>query len=134
VPTVTLSPAAAGRPALPARAPSSVRDTAQLTIDLDHTLRTGTLRVWLDGALVVNQNLEGRVTKNIAGIKIRRGRVEETLHVNPGKHVVRVRVAWAGNSKDESVSGTFDPGMTRRLEIRLGRLRKNLSVRWSQHS
>jgi serine/threonine-protein kinase len=134
VPTVSLSPSATGRPTLPARAPASAGAAARLTIDLEHTLRTGTLRVWLDGTLVVKEDLEGRVTKNIAWIKIRNGRVEETLHVNPGKHVVRVRVAWADNSKDESVSGTFDAGMTRRLEIRLGRLRKNLSVQWSQQS
>ena len=82
----------------------------------------------------MNERLAGRVTKNIAWIKLRNGSVEETLQVNPGTHVVRVQVAWEDHSEDESVSGMFDAGMTRRLEILLGRLRKNLSVQWRQQS
>jgi hypothetical protein len=41
-----------------------------------------------------------------------------------------VQVAWEGNERTERIAGTFKPGVTRRLFVRLGRLRKNLSVEW----
>jgi hypothetical protein len=42
-----------------------------------------------------------------------------------------VQVAWADNLEEDSLSGIFQPGAARRLEARVGRLRKNLSLEWN---
>jgi hypothetical protein len=43
---------------------------------------------------------------------------------------VRVRVSWEDNVKEETRAAVFKAGATRLLEVRLGRIRKNLSVEW----
>jgi len=52
------------------------------------------------------------------------------VELSPGKHQIRVQVTWDDNERTEEISGTFKPGDTRRLEIRVGRLRKDLSLDW----
>jgi serine/threonine-protein kinase len=124
-PVATPRPDQESPPALPAR------ERSQLAFDFEHSLKTGTLRVFIDNKLVLEQDLEGRVTKQVVGIKFRKGRIEDVLSVSPGKHEVRVQVAWEDNLKEEVLPGTFATGETRQLEIRLGRIRKNLSLEWT---
>jgi hypothetical protein len=130
-PDAATPPARRPRPLAPSSSPA--RPTiarAQIAFDLEHPLKGGTLRVWVDQKLTVEQALEGRLSREVAGIRIHKGRFEDVLDVSPGKHVVRVQVAWDDNRKEESVSGTFRAGATRHLEIRLGRIRKNLTLEW----
>jgi len=61
---------------------------------------------------------------------VRKGSFRDVLEVAPGRHTLRVQVSWDGDSKAEAIVGTFKPGATRRLQVRLGRLRKNLSLEW----
>ena len=42
----------------------------------------------------------------------------------------RVQVSWEDNTKTQTIAGTFKPGATRRLEVRVGGLRKSLSLDW----
>jgi eukaryotic-like serine/threonine-protein kinase len=117
------APAEAAR----ATAPSP---SAALAIDFEYPLEDGRLSVWIDGKLSLDQDLAGRTAKNLVGIKIHKGSLEKTLRVRPGGHEVRVRVAWDDNVKEETRAAVFKAGATRNLEIRLGRIRKNLSVEW----
>ena len=103
---------------------------ARLFVDFEHPLRTGTLRIWLGQQRILEADLEGTVSRNIAGVKFRKGGLEQLFEVPPGRREVRVQVAWDDNERSESLSGTFRSGGTRHLEIRLGRIRKNLSVEW----
>jgi hypothetical protein len=114
---------------VPPSLPASER-LARLFIDLEHPLKSGTLRLWLDGDLLLQQALTGRVTQNIAGLKLRKGGMEKLIEVAPGRHEVKVEVAWDDNLKSEAISGSFEAGSTRHLEIRVGGLIKNLSVEW----
>jgi hypothetical protein len=57
--------------------------------------------------------------------------VTEVLEVKPGSHDVRVQVTWDDRAKTETVSGNFRSGVTRKLDIRVGGLKKNLSVAWN---
>jgi len=82
------------------------------------------------GKLVLDQDLTGRMARKLVGITIHKGSLERTIAVRPGKRAVRVRVAWDDNVKEERLAATFKAGQTRLLEIRLGRIRKNLSVDW----
>ena len=43
-----------------------------------------------------------------------------------------VEVTWDENTRRRSIRGVFAAGETYRLEIRLGRLRKNLSLKWTR--
>ncbi|MBI3932308.1 MAG: serine/threonine protein kinase [Acidobacteria bacterium] len=126
------SPSTGGsvKPALPTLTSPPQELAARLRVEFEHPLRSGTLRLWLDDELALEEPLEGHVARKIVGIKFRKGVVEETLAVPPGRHQVRVQVAWDDKKKTESVSGTFRAGEERRLRIRMSRLRKDLSVEW----
>jgi serine/threonine-protein kinase len=107
--------------------------SAQLMIDFEHSLKSGTLRVWVDDDEVIEEQLDGRVTKDIGGLKLRKGRHSDSLALAPGRHVVRVQVDWEDGTRTESIRGNFEPGQTRRLQARmgsLGGLRRNLSLEW----
>ncbi len=123
-------PAEPGTATTRARVVQPTLAPAQLAFDFEHFLKAGTLRIWVDDRLVVEEDIEGHVSKEIIGIKMRKGRVEDVLKVSPGKREVRVQVTWEDNSREERLLGTFKSGGTRHLEIRLGRLLKNLSLEW----
>ena len=78
-------------------------------------LKSGTLRVFVDDATVIEADLDSRVTKRIAGINLRKGGLRDSFEVEPGRHEIRVRVAWGGNVKNESIWANFQPGSKRRL-------------------
>jgi hypothetical protein len=122
-PSAAPSVAVAAGPATP-EPPGS-----RIAIDFDHPLREGNLQVWVDGKLTVDEDLLGQADRKL-GIKTHKGSLDKTVAVRPGLRTVRVRVAWDDNAKEETVSTTFKAGQARRLEIRLGRIRKNLSVEW----
>jgi len=103
---------------------------AQLAVDVKHALRSGVLRVWVDGELVKEDRIGGRVTKEVLGIKFRRGTFHDVLELKPGRHEIQVQVGWDDGERTERISATFNPGTTRRLEVTLGRLLKDLTLEW----
>ena len=117
------APAAAPTPAPP-------RDAARLSIDFDHSLKQGRLRLWVDKTLRLDRRLGkgdvARVALRPSG-GIGRGGIE----VEPGVHDVKVEVAWDDNVRTERVRATFRPGDRRVLGARLrGFFKKTLSLRW----
>ncbi|HSD29203.1 MAG TPA: serine/threonine-protein kinase, partial [Vicinamibacteria bacterium] len=105
---------------------------AQVSVDFAHSLKSGTLRVFVDDAPVIEADLDSRVTRRIAGLSLRKGSLRDSFDVEPGRHEIRVRVAWDGNVKNESIWANFQPGSRRRLEARLrgvGGL-QDLSLNW----
>jgi hypothetical protein len=109
-------------------------DPAQLTVDFEHSLKSGVLQVFVDDVKVVDEPVDGRVTRKIAGIEMRKGRSVEVLEVVPGERIVRVQVLWDDNAKSEKTRLVFRPGARARLKVRLGGLgglRKDLSLDWS---
>jgi serine/threonine protein kinase len=130
-----VSPAAPGEgPAAPGAIPGPAEPgeaPARLALDVEHSLKSASLRVWIDKELVLAKRLEGREQKKLIAFKSRKGALTEVLDVKPGPHTVRVQVTWEDNNKTETIGGTFRGGATRRLEVRVGGLRKNLSLEWS---
>jgi hypothetical protein len=124
------------QPAPVADEPSPAPDTpARLAIDFEHSLRSGTLRVWVDEALILEEPLSGLVTRKLASVRFRKGRLEDQLEVAPGRHEVKVEVAWDDDVKTESIWADFEPGSSRRLAARFGGLgglgiKKKLSLEW----
>lgn len=118
---------------LPEASPSGSEgegEAGKLAVDFEHSLRSGLLRIWLDEELVVEQRLAGQASKKGLVFTVRKGSYKDILEVKPGRHTLRVKVTWEDNERDERMVGTFKPGVTRRLQVRLGRLRKGLSLEW----
>jgi len=91
---------------------------ATLVLALEHRLRRGRLKVWVDDRAVLDQDFKGRV-------------VEESLALDPGQHVVRVQVSGDKNVKAARISGSFAAGATRRLDVEVGRPGAgNLGLAW----
>jgi eukaryotic-like serine/threonine-protein kinase len=124
------------RPESPLGSPTATHPAAQpaapgrLAIEFEHHLRRGNLQVWVDDERVCDEDFDGRVTRKILALKLRRGVVEQVLTLEPGRHEVRVQVKWDDNVKTGRISGTFAPGATRRLDVAVGRIRGKLSLDW----
>ncbi len=106
---------------------------ARLTFSFEHSLKSGALRVWVDDQPVIEEDIGGRVTKEIAGSKRRKGRISDTFEVAPGRREVRVQVSWDDNVKTENAWANFKAGSMLRLKAKLGGLgglRKDLSLEW----
>ena len=117
-------------PSTPVSSPGAPGEVGKLAIDFEHTLRSGLLRIWLDEELIVEQRLAGQASKMGLVVTVRKGSYKDTLEVKPGRHNLRVQVGWEDNERTERILGVFKAGVTRRLLVRLGRLRKNLSLEW----
>jgi serine/threonine-protein kinase len=104
---------------------------AELELKFDHPLRTGTLSVWVDDVLVLEEPLESRVVEDLMVYRVRKGRAEAVLKVPPGEHVVRLGVRGEGYNGSKRIRGSFESGSRRRLEARVGGLlTKDLSMWW----
>ena len=106
---------------------------ARLSFRFEHSLKSGALRVWVDEQPVIEEDFGGRVTRDIAGLKLRKGQLSDALEVAPGRREVKVQVSWEDNVKTESAWANFKPGSTLRLRAKLGSmggLRKDLSLEW----
>jgi hypothetical protein len=106
-------------------------EPGRLEIDFEHSLKSGTLKVWLDDELVVEETLESRVTSKVLSFRFRKGRTEKDLDVTPGEHVVRLEVSGDGFHDSRRIRGDFESGVTRRLVARIGGLiKKELELVW----
>jgi hypothetical protein len=127
----TPTPAGSAAPDQPSAAAALPgREASRLRIDFDHPLKAGVLRVWIDGAQVINEKVSGTVQKKAVVFKMAQGKFRDTLEVSAGAHTVRFQIAWDNNVKIEEIKGTFAPGETKTLAADLGRLRKGLELEW----
>jgi serine/threonine-protein kinase len=104
---------------------------ALLSIRMEHRQAGGSILVYLDDKLVAEEGLDAEVTRKILFFTMRKGVVEETLKVAPGRHEVRVTVREDdGDVKTKRIGGLFRSGMTRRLSVSISRLGGDLSLEW----
>jgi eukaryotic-like serine/threonine-protein kinase len=113
--------------AVPSAAPAP--GAGRLAVDFEHHLKSGLLRVFVDGDPVLEEELDARRTKKILLFTVSQGVVRETLDVAAGRRIIRVQVKWGDNVRQQSVAGTFREGVVRRLKVRVSRLLNDLSVR-----
>jgi hypothetical protein len=114
---------------LPTLAP--IVPPARLELAVEHPLSHGTVRVWIDGDQVLEEELRGRVAHKVLSLKTYKGSLTRTLDVAPGEHVVRVHVEGGDFSDSLRIRGNFESGGTRRLVAKVGGLiSKNLSLVW----
>jgi serine/threonine protein kinase len=119
------------RPSISAKtAPAKENVPGQLAIEFEHHLRHGNLQVWVDDARVVDEDFDGRVTRKLLSLELRKGLVQQRLTLSPGRHDVRVDVRWDDNSKSARISGIFRPGASRQLDVQVSRIGGKLSLAW----
>ena len=116
----------------PAAAPAPAPAPAHVVVDFEHPLESGTLRLWMDAEEVLVERIKGDVTRNLVLFKLRSGVLTEVLQVDPGRHRFRVQVGWDDEVRAEEIAGRFDSAETYRLAVRLGRVKKELSLRWTR--
>jgi hypothetical protein len=101
-----------------------------MTVDFEHHMRSGALKVWVDDTLVLDRPLEGRLTEKLGRVRLYKGRVEETVEVTPERHVVRVEVAWDGKVRTARSAATFRPDSARTLDVEVLRILDDLRLEW----
>jgi hypothetical protein len=111
---------------------SIVAPPAGLEIDFEHSLRAGTLRVFVDDALALEEPLESYVAEDLVVLKLRKGRERVRLDISPGSRQIRVEVESSGFDATRRLSGDFTSGASRRLVLRIGGLlSKELRASWA---
>jgi len=102
----------------------------RLRIDFDHPLRSGTLRVFVDDEMALEEPLTGQKRTKALVFGLHGGSSRNELEISPGLHEVRIEVLWDENVRTERIVGNFRPGATRRLQASLGRIRRDLDLEW----
>lgn len=123
-PTASTAPFFGALAALLPEAPGRIR------IDFDHPFRSGTLRVFVDDEMALEVPLTGQKRTKALVFGRHEGSSRNELAITPGRHEVRVEVRWDDNVRTERIVGNFRPGVTRRLEASLGRIRRDLNLEW----
>ena len=67
---------------------------SRIRLAVEHPFENGRLIVWIDGVLVHEMKLQAPVSKK-GVFKVREGRAEKILDLEPGRHEVRVEVTWS---------------------------------------
>ncbi len=110
------------------------KEPAHLEVVFEHSLRSGTLKVWVDDDLVLDEKLQSVITRKIGPLKMRRGLLKKVLDVPEGDHMVKIQVQGDDFFGASRIKGSFEKGVTRRLEVNKGGLpllKKELLLEWS---
>jgi hypothetical protein len=110
------------------------KEPAHLDVEFEHSLRGGTLKLWVDDELVLEEKLQSAVVKKIGPLRIRKGLVKKLVDLSDGEHVIKVQVQGDGFFGASRIKGSFEKGETRRLEVNKGGLpllKKELNLEWS---
>ena len=103
---------------------------ARLTVDFEHHLRAGALKVWVDDDLVLDREVTGRQTQRLGRLRIYKGQFHETVDVDGGTRALRVEVAWDGKVRTARTTATFKPDAERTLDVEVVRVLDELELRW----
>jgi serine/threonine-protein kinase len=107
--------------------------SSEVAVDFEHSLREGTLRVFVDGRLTIDEEFDGRVDRQVLGVTTYKGSWNGALTLPAGKREVAVEVLWEEGSQRRETTVELEAGEPRRLRIRfgsLGGLRRSLSLEW----
>jgi eukaryotic-like serine/threonine-protein kinase len=114
-----------------AAASSTEAAKTRLRLSVEHPFENGRLITWIDGVLVYETKLQAPVSKK-GVFKVREGRAETLLDLEPGRHEVRVEVTWEQDRRVSSKVIDAAPAATGLLEVRVGRMSKDLKLEWSR--
>lgn len=119
--SVSPSPAllAAGETPSPEPTPTPAR-TARLTLVVEHGVKAGLLKVFVDQKQLLSKPLAAPRTRKALIFKGRKDELFESIDVAPGERAIRIEVQDGGDKKAKQISGSFKKGETRLLEVKVG--------------
>jgi serine/threonine protein kinase len=93
--------------------------SALLDIEVEHKFAEAHLSIWVDDRLTYTHVLEGTEKKRLVVFHQVQGHEFHAVPISPGKHLLRVQVASASDSYDQSgsVAGEFATGKENMLRI-----------------
>jgi hypothetical protein len=103
-----------------AAAAPPVPEPAHVALSVEHGIRRGQLRVWVDDTLVLERALAAPQTRSLLFLKKRKGSFAEVVDVPPGVRRLRLEVSADGSRRSGELRGTFKSDETRLLEVKLG--------------
>jgi hypothetical protein len=103
---------------------------ARLSITLAHGFREGRLRVFVDGGLSYEAQLEGQARRKLIFFREYQGREQGTLDVPPGTRAIRLEVTSDDFREERTVRGAFTSGRERTLDARVSG--RELSLAWAE--
>ena len=125
------------------QAPAETRTRSIATLNLrgEHNFDRGTLYIYTGDQLLRQVGISGE-TRGRGGATVGFGRISETLTLPAGQQTITIRIHAPRDGFDQtrSISGRFDAGQSRTLEISLGKLGKwvgigdltrDLTLRWA---
>jgi len=124
-PATTRPRPAAAATAKPTRRPTPVRG-AQLILDLEHSVKTGSWRVFIDGKLSLDEALMSEQERKAARID-GKANIRKILRVPAGQYFVRVEVIDNGREKKGMLRGEFVVGHSHYLDVKVG---GSLALKW----
>jgi len=105
----------------------SGRDSS-LRLNVQHSVRSGQLSVWVDGDLTYTGGLVGTPKRKFGLIPGVQGSLSETLAIAPGMHRIKVQVASDGGVRENTISGDFAHNRQETLSVNASRA--DLSLNW----
>jgi len=114
-----------------AATPSPEAGRSRLRLSVEHPFESGRLITWIDGVLAYETKLQAPVSKK-GVFKVREGHAEKLLDLEPGRHEVRVEVTWEQDRRVSTKVIDVASGATGLLEVRVGRMSKDLKLEWSR--
>jgi hypothetical protein len=103
-----------------------------LDLMLTHTLKNGTVRVFVDDRLAFEESLDSKVVQKILGVEFRKGTLHKVIDVPTGEHAIRIQVQGGTFSASRRISGNFASGNSRHLQADVGGLlKRDISLVWA---
>jgi serine/threonine-protein kinase len=112
----------------PSATPTPAR-TARLTLAVEHNVRAGSMRVFVDQKPLLNKELTAQKTRKAIIFRGRRGEVFETIDLAPGERAIRIEVKDGAATLSGQTTGSFKRGETKLLEVKVGGGRVELEWR-----
>jgi serine/threonine-protein kinase len=129
VPPTTLAPEPrvdAVTPLVPSPPPTP--EPARVAIALEHGLKQGRVKVWVDDRIALDVALPAAAaSRSLLFFSKRRGIFTEVLEVDPGERSVRFEVEGDGEKRSGLLRGVLRSDQTRLLAVKVG---GSLSVSW----
>jgi serine/threonine protein kinase len=93
--------------------------SCQLGIAVEHHFLTADLSIWIDDQRTYSHSLRGAIKKRVVLFKGVEGYLSDVVQLDPGEHIIRVRVLSADGSYEESgsIAATFAPGNEKLLAV-----------------
>src|SRR5262249_30830098 len=105
---------------LPAETPAPAPEPARIALSLEHRIKQGTLRVWIDEELVLERELLGPQKRKNLNFKGRKGELADIRDVEPGTRQLRLEVEGEGGKRFGQLEAVFKSHETRLLEVKVG--------------